>query len=176
MADFDIGTDHLHFDREPPLAWCSVDNPTRRNALTPEMYYVLNRAVEEFEGDSELRAMILTGVGDVFIPGGDMATDAKPSTEVASVEGYKFPFEALRRCRKPVVAAINGVCQASGVLIAVMADVAVASDPSTFRFPELRRGVAGMWTGVLLPHFVGMARARELSRTAAGLTRTKRWR
>ena len=52
-----------------------------------------------------------------------------------------LPFLAIRDSRAPVIAAVNGICQAGGLLIAMMADIAVVSDRATFRVPELLRGI-----------------------------------
>ena len=52
------------------------------------------------------------------------------------------PFEAIRNSRKPVVSAVNGICQGGGLLMAMLSDVAVASETATFRCPELYRGIA----------------------------------
>src|SRR5271165_7023003 len=69
---------------------------------------------------------------------------------------------AVRDSRAPVVAAVNGICQAGGLLIAMMADIAVASDRATFRVPELLRGIPDATYAAALPAHVGMAVARDL--------------
>jgi enoyl-CoA hydratase len=60
------------------------------------------------------------------------------------------------------VAAVNGICQAGGLLIAMMADIAVASDRATFRVPELLRGIPDATYAAALPAHVGIAVARDL--------------
>jgi enoyl-CoA hydratase/carnithine racemase len=72
------------------------------------------------------------------------------------------PFDAVRRAAKPVVCAINGICQGGGLVIAMLCDVAVASDRATFRAPELFRGIADTNYGALLPRQIGPARARDM--------------
>jgi enoyl-CoA hydratase/carnithine racemase len=61
-----------------------------------------------------------------------------------------------------VIAAVNGICQAGGLLIAMMADIAVASDRATFRVPELLRGIPDATYAAALPAHVGVAVARDL--------------
>jgi enoyl-CoA hydratase len=73
-----------------------------------------------------------------------------------------LPFLAIRDSEAPIVAAVNGICQAGGLLIAMMADVAVASDRATFRVPELLRGIPDATYAAALPAHVGMAVARDL--------------
>jgi enoyl-CoA hydratase/carnithine racemase len=61
-----------------------------------------------------------------------------------------------------VVAAVNGICQAGGLLVAMMADICVASDRATFRAPELIRGIVDATYAAVLPAHVGIAVARDL--------------
>jgi enoyl-CoA hydratase len=161
--DLDLGTENLRLERRGPIGWCVVDNPQRRNALSAAMYSGLGRAVQWVGEDPELQALVLTGVDDVFIVGGDMDDDAHQSDSPAA---HDSPVEAFLSGDVPIVAAVNGHCQASGVLFTVLADVAVVSDQARFRLPELRRGVAAPWSSALLPAFVGMARAKELALTS----------
>ena len=82
---------------------------------------------------------------------------------VAQTIGHDIlPFLAIRDSRAPVIAAVNGICQAGGLLIAMMADIAVASDRATFRVPELLRGIPDATYAAALPAHVGLAVARDL--------------
>ena len=76
--------------------------------------------------------------------------------------GDLLPFVAIRDSRAPVIVAVNGICQAGGLLIAMLADVAVASDRATFRVPELLRGIPDATYAAVLPAHVGVAVARDL--------------
>ena len=67
--------------------------------------------------------------------------------------------------RKPVVCAVNGLAQGGGLMIAMLADVTVASDRATFRAPELFRGIADTNYGQILPRQIGPARARDMLMT-----------
>ncbi len=141
MSD-DLGTPNLRLEREGPIAWCVIDRPAARNALTPAMYYGLKRAVRLVNTDPELAALIITGVGDVFAPGGDLGGRTEEGESFPDGLGHELlPFLTIRDSNAPVIAAINGICQAGGLLVAMMADIAVASDRATFRVPELLRGI-----------------------------------
>jgi enoyl-CoA hydratase/carnithine racemase len=161
----DLGTEHLRFETAGPVARCIVDNPAKRNALSMAMYRGLGRAVTAVADDPALGALVIAGVDDVFIVGGDMSDHDTGGTG----EDAPLPFELIERGDVPVVAAINGHCQASGVLLAVLADVAVASDRARFRLPELRRGVAAPWSSTLLASVVGLARAKDLALTSRSI-------
>src|SRR2546421_258016 len=162
MAD-DLGTSNLRLEREGPIAWCVIDRPGARNALTPAMYYGIKRAVRLVNVDPDLAALIITGVDDVFAPGGDLGGRREPGDSPTPDVGTDvLPFLAIRDSRAPVIAAVNGICQAGGLLIAMMADIAVASDRATFRVPELLRGIPDATYAAALPAHVGLAVARGL--------------
>jgi enoyl-CoA hydratase/carnithine racemase len=163
MATEELGTANLRLDRDGPIAWCVIDRPAARNALTPAMYYGIRRAVRLVNVDPELAALIIIGVGDVFAPGGDLGGRTEPGDDPTPDIGADIlPFLAIRDSRAPVIAAVNGICQAGGLLIAMMSDIAVASDRATFRVPELLRGIPDATYAAALPAHVGLAVARDL--------------
>jgi enoyl-CoA hydratase len=165
VSDDDLGAAGLRFAREGVVAWCMIDRPEARNALTGAMYYGIKKAVHRVDSDPELAALIITGTGDVFAPGGDLG-GREPDPRDAPVPelgaGELLPFRAIRESRKPVIAAVNGICQGGGLLIAMMADIAVVSDRATFRVPELLRGIIDATYAATLPAHVGVAVARDL--------------
>ena len=163
MTD-DLGAAGLRFERDGVIGWCVIDRPAARNALTPAMYFGIKRAVYLVNQDPDLAALIITGTGDVFAPGGDLGGRSEPGDSVpAGLAGEDIlPFLAIRDSRAPVVAAVNGICQAGGLLIAMLADIAVASDRATFRVPELLRGIPDATYAAVLPAHVGLAVARDL--------------
>jgi len=166
MTD-DLGTSGLRFEREGPIGWCVIDRPSARNAFTPAMYYGLKRAVRLVNRDPDLAALIITGVGDVFAPGGDLGGRSEPGESVPDDLGTDvLPFLAIRDSRAPVVAAVNGICQAGGLLVAMLSDIAVVSDRATFRVPELLRGIPDATYAAALPAHVGIAVARDLMLSA----------
>jgi enoyl-CoA hydratase/carnithine racemase len=164
MNDFDVGTKNLRLEREGPILWCTIDRPHARNALTPSMYFGIKKAVHLVNADKDLRALILTGTGDVFAPGGDLGGRYEEGDEKVP-EGLHYeclPFVTIRESMAPVISAVNGICQAGGLLIAMMSDIAVVSERATFRVPELLRGIIDATYAATLPVHVGMAQARDL--------------
>lgn len=161
--DNELGTSCLRFEREGPIAWCVIDRPAARNAFTPAMYYGIKRAVRLVNSEPDLAALVITGVGDVFAPGGDLGGRSEEGEAVPDYVGQDIlPFLTIRDSRAPVIAAVNGVCQAGGLLIAMMADIAVVSERATFRVPELLRGIPDATFAAALPAHVGIAVARDL--------------
>jgi enoyl-CoA hydratase/carnithine racemase len=169
-----LGTPFLRFERHGPLAFVVVDRPQARNALTAAMYFGLRYAVDHVGRDDSLAGMLLTGVGDVFMPGGDPWSNEDGWADLPSLLGMDTtPFDAVRRSRKPIVAAVNGICQGGGLMIAMLSDVAVASDRATFRSPELMRGIADTNYAQVLPRQIGPARARDMLMTGRKVSATE---
>jgi enoyl-CoA hydratase/carnithine racemase len=165
LADLiDLGTPFLRLEREGHLAWCTIDRPKSRNALSGAMYYGIKKAVSHVNKLAEPCALIITGVGDVFAPGGELrgvVEDHDPRFDFV-VPSDALPFEEIRHSLAPVVSAVNGICQGGGLLIAMLSDVAVASERATFRAPELLRGIADTGYASYLPPHIGVANARDV--------------
>ncbi|NKY53107.1 enoyl-CoA hydratase/isomerase family protein [Nocardia vermiculata] len=163
MGD-ELGAAGLRFERDGVIGWCVIDRPQARNALTPAMYFGIKRAVRLVNSDPELAALIITGTDDVFAPGGDLGGRSEPGDSLpAELSGQDIlPFLTIRDSRAPVVSAVNGICQAGGLLIAMLSDIAVASERATFRVPELLRGIPDATYAAVLPAHVGLATARDL--------------
>jgi enoyl-CoA hydratase/carnithine racemase len=159
----DLGAAGLRFERVGVIGWCIIDRPEARNAFTPAMYFGLKKAVHLVNRDPDLAAMIITGTGDVFAPGGDLGGRTGPGDEpVPDIGPDILPFLTIRDSRAPVVSAVNGICQAGGLLVAMLSDISVASDRATFRAPELIRGIVDATYAAVLPAHVGLAVARDL--------------
>lgn len=159
-----LGTPYLRFERHGSLAHVVVDRPQARNAMTPAMYFGVRRAVDVVTRDPDLAGLLITGTGDVFIPGGDLGGGNEDAwLDLGDLLHMDCtPFDAIRHARKPVVSAVNGICQGGGLMIAMLSDVAVASDQARFRAPEVLRGIADTHYAQILPHQIGPARARDL--------------
>lgn len=162
----DLESRYLRWDARDGVAFLTIDRPERRNAMTASMYVGVRRAVYALNGSARIHALVITGAGDVFCPGGELGGehDDGPSgmDAVAAFGNEILPYEAIRRSRKPVVAMVNGTCQGGGLLISLVCDVAVASDRAIFRAPEVIRGVADSYFAAYLPAHVGVAHARDL--------------
>ena len=164
MTIVDLGTRHLRFERDGHIATLTIDRPQARNALSRAMYFGIKRAVAAVNSYDDPVALVVTGTGDVFAPGGELRgteDDAYPELDILTAEDV-IPFEALRQSPAPVVSAVNGICQGGGLLVAMLSDVSVVSERATFRAPEVLRGIADMGYAAYLPPQVGIAMARDL--------------
>jgi enoyl-CoA hydratase len=160
----ELGSQFLHWDERDSIGWVRIDRPEKRNALTSNMYFGIRQAVDRVNQTPRLRALVITGTGDVFAPGGDLTGAAEDGElDVGRLLGAGVvPFEAVRESRKPVVSMVNGLCMGGGLLITMLSDIAIASERASFGAPELRRGVADAYHAAVLPEHVGIAIARDM--------------
>ena len=172
MPDPDLGSRFLRWERRGDVAWVTIDRPERRNALTSNMYFGVRRAVDVVNQSTSLRALVLTGSGDVFAPGGELGgRHDDGTTDYGALIGMGvLPFDAIRESRKPVIASVNGLCMGGGLLITMLSDIAIASERATFGAPELERGVADAYHAAILPEHVGIAVARDMLFTSRRLS------
>jgi enoyl-CoA hydratase len=166
-----LGTPYLRFERIGSFAQLTVDRPEARNALTGAMYFGIRYAVDRVNADPALAGLLITGIDDVFIPGGDLSANTIDDWGGPKLLGMdNVPFDAVRFSAKPVVSAVNGICQGGGLLIAIMSDVTVASDRAVFRAPEIYRGIADTGYASYLPAQIGPARAKDMLFTGRRVT------
>jgi len=157
--------DGLHLSVDDGVLALVIDRPDKANALTPDMYEGLRRALLLAELDDDVELVSITATGDdYFVPGGDLSVGAEQwgsdlLGKLAAAEGA-FPYQGFERCSKLVVTAVNGMCQAAGLIIVLMSDLVIASDRATFRVPELLRGLVDPFVPPRLPMHIGLAKAR----------------
>lgn len=167
-----LGTPFLKFTREGGFGVCTLDRPEARNAMTGAMYYGIRYAVSLVESDPDLAGLLITGTGDVFAPGGDLGggNGVDDWKGLRAMGTDATPFEVLRQSAKPVVSAVNGLCQGGGLQIAMCSDMAVVSERATFRVPELYRGIADTYYSQMLARIIGPVRTRDLMFTGRVLS------
>jgi enoyl-CoA hydratase/carnithine racemase len=158
---------------EGGVATLTLNRPEKLNALTFEAYRELRDFFQALQTREEVRALILTGTGAGFCSGGDLIEIVGELTRMGGPEILAFTrltgatALAIRQLRKPVIAAINGVAVGAGAVLALAADMRVASERARFGFVSPQVGLSGADMGAcwLLPRLVGMGRATELLMT-----------
>lgn len=152
------------------VATLTLDRPQRLNALTFEVYAELAEAFEQLDRHDDVRAVVITGRGRGFCSGGDqddiikhlLGRDTPALLAFTRMTGRLIA--AIRRCRRPVVAAVNGIAVGAGAVIACAADLRIASADAKFGFIFPPVGLSGADMGItyLLPRIVGLGHASEL--------------
>jgi enoyl-CoA hydratase len=120
-----------------------INRPGSGNAIDDEIRRGVLSGIEELGRTNEIRAIVLTGVGDVFSIGGDvtqLATlTANEAEELARL--HVKMLDALRHCQKPLIAAIRGPCFGIGFEIALQADIRFARSDARFGLPGINLGI-----------------------------------
>ncbi len=151
--------------RSGAVALLTIDQLEKHNALSESMRTALAGAMAEADGDGAVRAIVLTGAGDrSFAAGGDIGELARRTLdEQRRVMADGSVFGAVRRVRKPVVAAINGLCLGGGLELALACDLRVAASHARFGQPEVGIGlIPGGGATQMLPRVVGEGQALRL--------------
>ncbi|MEM7141112.1 MAG: enoyl-CoA hydratase-related protein [Actinomycetota bacterium] len=148
-----------------------IDNPTRRNAMTADMYEAVPAATAEAMSDPHVRAVVLRGAGDeAFGAGSDISEfpTRRLGDQAAAYDAAEHAaWQALAAIPVPVIAAIHGPCMGGGIAMALHCDVRIAADDATFAVPPARLGL-GYPPDALrrLVDLVGAAQAKLLLYTA----------
>ncbi|WP_035756829.1 enoyl-CoA hydratase/isomerase family protein [Granulicoccus phenolivorans] len=122
---------------EDRIATVTIDNPTKRNALTVAMWQELPRVYAALTADDAVRVIVLTGAGEHFSAGADIA-----ALELLGTGQLPTVAEmAIRDCPKPTIAAINGICFGGGCELAAACDLRIAGTGARFSVPPANLGV-----------------------------------
>lgn len=140
-----------------------LDRPKALNAINAELVRELGEALDAFEADEGIGAVVLTGSEKAFAAGADIREMlAKEFADVVRDDFIK-PWERLARCRKPVIAAVAGHALGGGCEMAMMCDIVIAADTARFGQPEINLGTfPGSGGTQRLPRAVGKAKAMDM--------------
>lgn len=169
----DPRTFRYQLDPATRVATLTLDRPDRLNALTFEVYGELRDAFRSLDTEPGVRAIVITGSGRAFCSGGDVEDIIGALFERDADGLYEFTrmtcdlILAIRRCRRPVVAALNGTVAGAGAVIAAACDVRIAARSARIAFLFTKVGLSGADMGAawLLPRIVGLGRATEILMT-----------
>ncbi len=145
----------------------TMNDPQRRNPLSPELVKALLDALDTAERDQTIRAVVLVGAGQAFSAGADLEFLKKVTTAGAEAN-YAHSRELMRLFHrvytfsKPTIAAINGPAVAGGAGLASACDLAVMSEEASIGYTEVKIGFVAALVGVILVRNVGEKHAKEL--------------
>lgn len=129
----------IRYEVRDRVAWVTLDRPEVMNALSLELRNAIGEAFLEVSADDEVLVAVLTGEGGrAFSTGIDLKEAALRDAQGAPLATALSGYEQLDRCRKPVIAAIDGWCLAGGLELALCCDIRVATEESQFGLPEPR--------------------------------------
>ncbi len=152
-----------------PSGTIILERAEKRNALSRLMLLQLRQAFEDLHQERKVRAVILTGAGDAFCAGTDIAElhatygaeDVFEQWHRDSTQ-YQELVEYMLRFPKPIIAAVNGPAVAAGAGLVLASDIVLATPDARFGFPEPRRGIVAGVSAPLLAFRIGAGRAANL--------------
>jgi len=144
----------LTFEKKDRIACLTLNRPEQRNAITIEMWNMLEKYWDQVNEDDDIRVVIITGAGDkVFCAGMDLkeADRLRKEGKENILKLIDDPFmQKMRKVNKPIIAAINGSVFAGGFLIALNSDMRVCVRDTTFAITEAKVGRGSPWAIPLL--------------------------
>lgn len=158
----------VQLDVRDGVAYVTLNAPPL-NILTADLMLALAEAVEHAQQDASLRAIALTANGRAFSAGADVG-EHRPEEAPAMISAFSRLFESLGASELPLIAAVDGAALGAGFELALMADILLASDRSTFGQPEIRLGFFAPVGVSWLAARIGVGRALEVTCTGRKFT------
>jgi len=141
----------------------TLNRPKALNALNAALITELNRALDRFEADEQVAAIVVTGSERAFAAGADIKEMQDKSFIDVVRDDFIAPWERISRCRKPVIAAVAGYALGGGCELAMMCDTIIAGDNAKFGQPEITLGtIPGSGGTQRLTRAVGKAKAMDM--------------
>lgn len=155
----------VEFEKMDRIAVVTLDEPTKLNALSLGIRQGVAESLAMIENDDDIRVGIITGRGDkAFCAGADIGGFPVTAHAARNFIASVLPFLASpERCRKPLIAAVNGLAYGGGFELAIACDFVIASERAKFAVPEIQLGLLPGFALVRLHDIVGRPKAKELS-------------
>ncbi|UQA55484.1 enoyl-CoA hydratase/isomerase family protein [Polyangium aurulentum] len=166
----------VHVEREGAVVTLILDDARRKNAMSPELGDALAARVHALKDDRSVRAVVLTGAGDAFSAGGDLAMlerlrSVSFAEARAFMSGFYQRYLSITELGVPVVAAVRGAAIGAGLCVALACDLLVLDENSRLALNFVQLGLhPGMGATYLVPRRVGAQRAAELLLTGRRFT------
>jgi len=150
--------------REAPIATVQINRPDVLNALNEEVLDELVKELAALDDDDAIRCIVLTGNERAFAAGADIKENFVTATPISMLkQDLTTRWEAIRRIRTPIIAAVSGYALGGGCELAMICDIIVASETAQFGQPEINLGIIpGAGGTQRLTRAVGKYRANEL--------------
>ena len=133
--------EHILAERDGPVGVVTLNRPKQLNALSGPLMEELVEAIEEFERDGEVRAIVLTGGPTVFAAGADLKEFAVQDA-VGMLRNSRIAlWDRIKAITKPLIAAVSGFALGGGCELAMQCDMIIASETARFGQPEINVGL-----------------------------------
>ncbi|HEY8597898.1 MAG TPA: enoyl-CoA hydratase-related protein [Thermomicrobiales bacterium] len=168
--------EHILTATDGHVATVQLNRPQALNALSGALMDEVVVALERFDRDETIRAIVITGNERAFAAGADIKEMANASA-IEMQQGTKLgQWDRIRKIRKPLIAAVSGFCLGGGNELAMSCDMIVAAESARFGQPEINIGIIpGAGGTQRLTHALGKARAMEIVLTGRPITAREAW-
>jgi len=161
-----MGYDHILVEKRGHAGLITLNRQNALNALCAGLVDELNQALDDFEADDKIGAIVITGSEKAFAAGADI----KEMKDMDFVSAYRDDFisewDKIGRRRKPLIAAVAGYALGGGCELAMMCDFIIAAETAKFGQPEITLGVMpGSGGTQRLTRFVGKSKAMDMCLT-----------
>lgn len=162
---------NILFEVDGQIAVITINRPEKMNALNAEVINELSDAIDQLNGDANLRSAIITGAGSkAFVAGADISefpTMDSTAGAALSTVGHEKLFAKIENNAKPIIAAVNGFALGGGCELAMACHFRLASENAKFGQPEVNLGLIPGYGGTQrLVQLIGKGKAMELCLTA----------
>ena len=141
----------------------TLNRPQALNALCDALIRELGQALDAFEADDAIGAIVLTGSDKAFAAGADIKEMQNRSFTDVYLGDFVKSWERVTLCRKPVIAAVAGYALGGGCELAMMCDTILCADSAKFGQPEINLGITpGAGGTQRLTRFIGKAKAMDM--------------
>jgi enoyl-CoA hydratase/carnithine racemase len=123
------------------VALLRLNRPEVLNALSMSVRVTLAEMIQRLEADSQIRAIVITGNEKAFAAGADLAELKQRTVHDPAFRTSRVAWEAMEKCRKPILAAVNGVALGGGCELALHCDIIIAGENARFGVPEIKVGI-----------------------------------
>ncbi len=149
-------TTELSVEQRGPVLWLTITREERRNAMSHGVLARMTQAINEAQGQRDVRAIVVTGAGSkAFCAGADLQAAQAFTTDYSEPHGHLAQLlRAARASYVPLIARVNGACMAGGMGLMSMCDMAVAARHAIFGLPEVKVGVFPAQVLSVLQHLI----------------------
>ena len=155
-----------------PILWLTINRESRRNAMSHGVLDALAQAIDAAQERRDLRAIVITGVGEkAFCAGADLQAEKAFTTDYSEPRGHLAQvLRSARMSTLPLIARVNGACMAGGIGLMSMCDLAVTARHAVFGLPEVKVGLFPAQVLSVLQHLIPRRKLAEMCLTGEPIT------
>ena len=168
--------EHIKFTKQGAIAKIELNRPDAANGLNCQMASELKQVAKLCDSDAELKAVVISASGRFFCAGGDIKEMLSFADEVGDgikslADDLHSAISLLSRMQAALIVAVNGVAAGAGFSLALIGDIVLAAESSTFTMAYTRAGLCPDGSSTyFLPRLVGLRKSQELMLTNQTLT------